>query len=215
VNEPNEEIKAKIAQLKEEAIENGDWAKWERSQRNDRPFWYESVEEIVPLVMHSPNAPQPLRNAFRTYHRSLESARGELFELSIGIEAARNVLARQNRKRRIRSILVGFLLAAAVLWALISLAHAHDLDCQGKPVPESTKLNCCGKADHYILEPGQARENPEDGSWTVHVNGYTITVPEEKAFPSEDGCWHIFYNPNNTKGDGTPYPYCFFWVPQS
>jgi hypothetical protein len=91
-------------------------------------------------------------------------------------------------------------------------AHAHDLDCIGRPVPTSTKWFCCSNAEHHLLSADQAREN-SDGSWTVKINSYIITVPKERALPSEDGCWHIFFDPGVEDRNGHPFPYCFFWVP--
>ena len=103
-------------------------------------------------------------------------------------------------------IVLGSLL---IVWLLIGSygVFAHSLDCKGRPVPESIKFNCCGKADHYLIDATMVHEHA-DGSWTVDVEGQTINVPAERALPSNDGCWHIFFDKRRPE-----FPYCLFIVP--
>lgn len=85
------------------------------------------------------------------------------------------------------------LCALAYTALLYAPAYAHDLQCDGNPVPEGVKLNCCGKADEHRVDPANVTR-ADNGDFIVVSPPYTFTVPEANALPSADGCSHIFYS---------------------
>ncbi len=99
------------------------------------------------------------------------------------------------------------LLAFAVAWLSTSVM-AHDVGCDGKPVPANIKLSCCGKADYHRLTADQYREEP-DGSYTVIYPPWRFRVPRERVLPPPDGCAAIFFSINIMGIDGIPQVWCF------
>jgi hypothetical protein len=111
------------------------------------------------------------------------------------------------------------MVAAATLLAFAAVtiegASAHDIGCDGNPVPVAIKLDCCGKADEHQLKPEQISRGP-DGEYIVSFEDYTFVIPADKALPSNDHCSHIFFeNIWTILGDKharipeTPGVYCF------
>jgi hypothetical protein len=91
----------------------------------------------------------------------------------------------------------------------IERASAHDRSCDGNPVPERIKLDCCGKADEHQLKPEQIRRGPND-EYIVSFGGYTFVIPADKALPSSDPCSHIFFeNGGKPIRSRAPNVYCF------
>jgi hypothetical protein len=73
----------------------------------------------------------------------------------------------------------------------IESASAHYKGCDGSPVPETIKLDCCGEAEEHQLKPEQISRGP-DGEYIVSFESYKFEIPAEKALPSNDPCSHIF-----------------------
>jgi hypothetical protein len=97
----------------------------------------------------------------------------------------------------------------ALGWA--TCASAHDKLADGSPVPEWIRKSCCGPADFHELTADQVHLRA-DG---CHVDGYPYVIPVEKAEPSGDSRYYIFYN-KGAYGDGTEYvtqPFCFLIPP--
>ena len=82
-------------------------------------------------------------------------------------------------------------------------AHAHDTWANGDPVPGWVKRSCCGPTDAHRLDPSQVSE--DDQGYVVESEGKTFRVPREKALPSQDAHYWIFYS-NAT----SPLVYCLF-----
>ena len=101
-------------------------------------------------------------------------------------------------------------LAALVLWGGETFAHAHDLGCDGRPVPVNIKAACCGPADYHRVSYADITEDAH--GYVVVSNGYTFHVPREEALPTPDGCPAIFYN-DVVAAAGTTSAYCFFYDP--
>jgi hypothetical protein len=94
-------------------------------------------------------------------------------------------------------MIVGLALAAGS-------ASAHDVWANGETVPEWVKKACCGPADAHHLTAGQVHILP-DG---FRVDGYFEMIPKEKAQPSADGDYWIFYR---TLSNGQQsMVYCFY-----
>jgi hypothetical protein len=119
---------------------------------------------------------------------------------------------RRERFRRIWSVIT--VLAFATI--TIECASAHDVGCDGNPVPVRTKLDCCGRAEEHQLKPEQIRRGANN-EYIVSFEGYTFVIPADNALPSNDACSHIFF-PNmwvNDDGGGqvrdpkTPNVLCF------
>ena len=97
----------------------------------------------------------------------------------------------------------------------VERASAHDKGCDGNPVPEGIKLDCCGEADEHQLKPEQISRGPND-EYIVSFEGYTFVIPADKALPSNDPCSHIFFENvwmiaggNQVRFPGTPGVFCF------
>jgi len=96
-------------------------------------------------------------------------------------------------------------------------AAAHDFECGGRPVPSDVKLSCCGKADHHFVDPANVSRDAA-GDWIVRSGPWTFAIPDEKVQPSDDGCFHIFYEDRQSsayehgaefRSAGEPTVYCF------
>ena len=83
-------------------------------------------------------------------------------------------------------------LLSFALFALACRASAHDLGCNGLPVPESVKQNCCGKSDHHLVAPEAVGIN-RDGDWTVVQEGETHVFTDSETALSPDGCYHVWW----------------------
>ena len=81
-------------------------------------------------------------------------------------------------------------------------ASAHDKACDGNPVPDKIKLDCCGAAEEHQLKPEQISRGPND-EYIVRFDGFTFVIPPDKALPSNDPCSHIFFS-NMWVFDGGP-----------
>ena len=101
----------------------------------------------------------------------------------------------------------------AVVSALVlgaPAARAHDAWSDGSPIPEWVKRHCCGEADAHHLQPGDVSEDAEG----YHVRGYPWPIPKDRALPSQDGEYWLFYPTywndygDRAKHDGLPR--CFF-----
>ena len=106
---------------------------------------------------------------------------------------------------------------AVVAFATVTIesASAHDKGCDGNPVPDGIKLDCCGKADEHRLKPEQISRGRND-EYVVSFEGYTFVIPADKALPSSDPCSHIFFENvwaivggNHVRFPKTPEVYCF------
>lgn len=99
-------------------------------------------------------------------------------------------------------------------------AAAHNLECQGKPVPAAIKRSCCGEGDVQQLQPDQVKGDDESG-WQVLIAGAWRPVVNRnegsiKALPSDDGCYWVYYRRRDSKsgyffdthGDGDFNFYC-------
>jgi hypothetical protein len=90
------------------------------------------------------------------------------------------------------------------------VARAHDAWADGSPVPEWVKNKCCGENEAHHIAPGDISEDAEG----YHVRGYKWPIPRDKALPSLDGEYWLFYPTywgdygNREKYDGLPQ--CFF-----
>jgi hypothetical protein len=100
------------------------------------------------------------------------------------------------------------LIAAATFAVVSSIALAHDADCRGRPPSGHVKMYCCGRAEYHALEPSQIHRDA-DLNYVVHVDGFTLVVPERLAEPSEDGCSAIFFNESVHDPTGRPVVSCF------
>ena len=95
-------------------------------------------------------------------------------------------------------------LAACILAAGITNARAHDQWANGDPVPEWVKRSCCGPDDVHHLRRDQVHETAD--GW--RVDGYPDLIPIDRAQPSVDGDYWIFYA---TFSDGkVSRVFCFF-----
>jgi hypothetical protein len=74
----------------------------------------------------------------------------------------------------------------------IESASAHDKGCDGNPVPDRIKLDCCGEGDEHQLKPEQISRGPNH-EYIVSFEHYTFVIPADKALPSNDSCSHIFF----------------------
>ena len=95
-------------------------------------------------------------------------------------------------------------IAALVLALSVSGAEAHDYWSDAKPVPDWVKASCCGPADAHHLRPDQVHRVSE-GYYSV--DGYGRPIPIDKALPSQDGDYWIFYRDDGGSQSGV---YCFF-----
>jgi hypothetical protein len=66
---------------------------------------------------------------------------------------------------KLNSLLIAF---AAVA---IEGASAHDMGCDGNPVPEWIKSDCCNEADERLLKPEQISRGP-NGEYIVSNEDY-------------------------------------------
>jgi hypothetical protein len=111
------------------------------------------------------------------------------------------------------------------VWAIIAIlasaaitvrsASAHDKGCDGSPLPQKIKLDCCGEADEHRLKPEQISRGPNN-EYIVSFEGYTFVVPANKALPSSDPCSHIFFENvwmiaggHAVRAPWTPDVFCF------
>ena len=114
------------------------------------------------------------------------------------------------RWRSLASLLVAF---AAMT---IESANAHQMGCDGNPVPERIKSDCCGEEEEHQLTPDQISRGPND-EYIVNFEGYTFVIPADKALPSKDPCSHIFFpnmwvetdDGNQVRDPTTPNIRCF------
>ena len=83
------------------------------------------------------------------------------------------------------------LLLAFIAMALES-ASAHEMACDGNPVPDKVSLDCCGEGEEHQLRPEQISRGPNN-EYIVSFAGYTFVIPADKARPSNDPCSHIFF----------------------
>jgi hypothetical protein len=74
----------------------------------------------------------------------------------------------------------------------VESASAHDKGCDGNPVPERIKLDCCGEAEEHQLKPEQISRGANN-EYIVSFDGCTFVIPADKALPSNDPCSHIFF----------------------
>jgi hypothetical protein len=104
----------------------------------------------------------------------------------------------------------------ALTGMVIEGASAHDKDCDGNPVLDRIKVDCCGEAEEHQLKPEQISRGPND-EYIVSFEGYTFVIPADKALPSNDPCSHIFFpnmwvvtdNGNQVRDPRTPNIRCF------
>lgn len=93
------------------------------------------------------------------------------------------------------------LILAACLAATPAAGHSKWAD--GEDVAPDVQAICCGKADAHRLDPGDIHITPKG----YMIDGLNITIPIERALPSPDGRYWIFFS-------GQPRPdmtwYCFF-----
>jgi hypothetical protein len=74
----------------------------------------------------------------------------------------------------------------------IGSASAHEMGCDGKPVPERIKSDCCDEADEHQLVADQISRGP-NSEYIVSIEGYRFIIPAENARPSHDSRSHIFF----------------------
>ena len=96
------------------------------------------------------------------------------------------------------------LVSSAIAMLIATSASAHDHWANGEPVPPWVKAICCGPEDVHHLRPEQVHAMAD--GW--HVDGYPTPIPINKAMPSPDGDYWIFYKRFPT-GDASQV-YCFF-----
>lgn len=88
-------------------------------------------------------------------------------------------------------------------------------------VPDWVKSSCCGPSDAHHLTADQVHGPYEKGSGPVPkwpggyyiIEGYGNPVDMEKALPSQDGEYWIFYKDMRSGMDGSTFQsnvYCFF-----
>jgi hypothetical protein len=98
----------------------------------------------------------------------------------------------------------------------IESASAHHMSCDGDPVPDRIKLDCCGEAEEHQLKPEQISRGPNN-EYVVSFEGDTFVIPAGKARPSNDPCSHIFFpnmwvvtiDGNQLRDPRTPNIRCF------
>jgi len=83
-------------------------------------------------------------------------------------------------------------------------ASAHNVGCDGRPVPAHIKAACCGVADAHRVDANNVSRDGS-GNWIVANDGRTFTIPDERVEPSPDGCIWLFYSPSSP----LPAVYCF------
>ena len=84
-------------------------------------------------------------------------------------------------------------------------ANAHDVWNNGLPVPGWVKAACCGPEDVHHLRPEQVHRISDN---YYEVDGYQYPIPVQKALPSQDGDYWIFYRDN--AGGSQSGVFCFF-----
>jgi hypothetical protein len=77
---------------------------------------------------------------------------------------------------------------AIAIWSV----SAHDRGCDGNPVPERIKSDCCGEREEHQLKPEQISRGP-NGEYIVSFEGNTFVITSDKALPSNDACSHISF----------------------
>ena len=99
-------------------------------------------------------------------------------------------------------------LCALVFSGFLGFAHsgaeAHDVWSNGQPVPGWVKAACCGPEDVHHLRPDQVHRISD----YYEVDGYQYRIPIQKALPSQDGDYWIFYRDNI--GGPQSGVFCFF-----
>jgi hypothetical protein len=92
-------------------------------------------------------------------------------------------------------------------------ALAHNLDCQGRPIPANIKTGCCGPGDVLQLTADRVRGD-DDSGWEVLIDGdWRQVIHKEwlptgglskgekvKALPSDDGCTWVWYRRRGSNG---------------
>ncbi len=111
------------------------------------------------------------------------------------------------------------IVAALALYFMATHAQAHDVWANGQKVPDWVKSTCCGPADVHHLRPDQVQGPMKgaNGEWVYLVEGYPEPIPAERALPSQDGDFWVFYKKDRDEHTGKEYfssVYCFF-VPLS
>lgn len=71
-------------------------------------------------------------------------------------------------------------------------ASAHEMGCDGNPVPERIKADCCGEEEEHQLMPEQISRGPNN-EYIISFEGFTFVIPQDKARPSHDPCSHLFF----------------------
>lgn len=96
-------------------------------------------------------------------------------------------------------------LALLLLWTTPVLAH--DTWSDGTPVPDWVRKACCGPQDVHHLRADQVHAE----SAGYRIDGYAGVVPYDRAEPSPDGTYWIFYR--QFKDGQQSGVYCFFAPP--
>ena len=103
---------------------------------------------------------------------------------------------------------LAFALAAALI---ASPAIAHQVGCDGKPVPDNIRASCCGKADARQIDPSNVHQDAV-GTWHILVGTTELLVADAKAEPSPDQCYWLFW-PSSVSAEqmnANVSIYCFF-----
>ena len=98
----------------------------------------------------------------------------------------------------------------------IESASAHQMGCDGNPVPDRIKSDCCREGEEHRLTPEQISRG-SNNEYIVRFEGYTFAIPAHKALPSKDHCSHIFFpnmwvvtdSGNQMRDPKTPSVRCF------
>ena len=100
------------------------------------------------------------------------------------------------------------------VWLSSSCGYAHDVWADGKRVPDWVKQYCCGPNDVHHLTPEMVHaykksEGPKAGYPMDYyiVDGYPYPVDADRALPSQDGDYWIFYSHTDNGFSGV---FCFF-----
>lgn len=85
----------------------------------------------------------------------------------------------------------------SLIYALAILAptcvFAHDIGCDGKPVPANIKSSCCGAADAHLINDSNLQPDI-NGSYIVTIDGIRRLATADHVLPSPDGCYWVFYS---------------------
>ena len=89
-------------------------------------------------------------------------------------------------------------------YLMVAAAQAHNVGCDGQPVPQKIKTSCCGPADAHRVGAGDVSRDAS-GNWVIANQGRTFVVPAASVEPSPDGCMWLFYS----SASPAPVVYCF------